>query len=198
MAVVNLNKPDATDELKQSQRDILAYNREITQMWIKDHGAPNLNQPGKHGRLSFNSRLLVQPTFGVNEIGMYVGTPQNPLPTGGPELMLVDTTGKITPITMASRSSQGWTYLPSGYVMIWGNLFDLTGDVTINLTGLNYPTLTVAMNAIVSTCDLNFAVNAVVTILSLTTTELRVYISEPNSTNPDTQSIAYCVTGIGA
>lgn len=121
----NPNIPQPTDILSQSQGDILD-NFQAIDVWVDvdhvDFGSPD---EGKHNQVTFVVQGA-QPTFLAGEIGLYNFL--SPL-TGVDELYITNQAGINTQLSASTLSTNanpgnnisGWTYLPSGILLKWGN-----------------------------------------------------------------------------
>jgi len=124
----NSQIPQPTDLLSQSQPQLLGNFQAIQTLIDVDHVDFNTPNQGKHFRVS----LPVQspaPTFTTGDVGMYSFL--NPV-TSQNELYInkinqvtttqICATASILSTTSApTNNSSGWTYLPSGILMKWGN-----------------------------------------------------------------------------
>lgn len=121
----NENIPQSTDILSQSQADLL-NNFQAISVWVNiDHVDFGSVDEGKHNKVTF----VVQspaPSFAAGEIGLYNFL--SPI-TAVDELYLVNSAGTATQMSASILSTNanpgnnvsGWTYLPSGILLKWGN-----------------------------------------------------------------------------
>lgn len=127
----NANIPQATDLLSQSQNDILANFTAIAALVAVNHVQFNDADQGKHKWITFPQQGATPPGgagFTGSELGLYNAvstvTTKNEL--------YVNKTNQATvvqiPMTASILSTNsnpglnvsGWTYLPSGILMKWG------------------------------------------------------------------------------
>ena len=108
-------------------------------------------------------------------------------------------TASTLSITAAPGSGTGgWTYLPSGILLMFGNVTGLTGTATVTiLTGPTIPVFTQMLSVLVSPFnstagDQNFAVR-LISILS--NTQFSVYVSSRTATGSATGGIQYLAIG---
>lgn len=131
----NANIPQPTDQFSQSQVDILGNFSAINTLIDVDHVDFNASGQGKHFRVS----LPVQspaPTFSAGDVGLYSFaspvTVQNELyinKVNQVSVTQIPATASILSTTSAPATGvSGWTYLPSGILIKWGN-------ATVNSTG---------------------------------------------------------------
>jgi len=124
----NANIPQAGNKLRNSQLDLLNNFQAIDAGFSFNHVDLNLADAGKHKLLTMPRQTLPQPA--VNNLGtdllMYVAEDVSAGGTGLSELYLkrdtdLATTGTpfTAKVTMAGGAS-GWTYLPSGLLVVWG------------------------------------------------------------------------------
>ncbi len=126
------NIPQSTDALSQSQSDLLNNFAAIQTLIDVNHVDFASADQGKHKFVTFPVQT-VTPTFNAGEIGLY-----NKLSavTGVNELFIVNSAGTTAPLTASQQAAHanGWTYLPSGVLMKWGN-----GNATAGLYTFVFP-----------------------------------------------------------
>ncbi len=150
------NIPQATDLLSQSQSDILDNFAAIQTLIDVDHVDFANADEGKHKKVTFPVQSPA-PSFGVGEIGLYNFL--DPI-TGLNELYISNSAGTDYPITAAETPTvtSGWTYLPSGLLMVWGDdtiiaggvisiLYSSVGGFPGFVSAASYPLLTRINNA---------------------------------------------------
>jgi hypothetical protein len=142
----NPNIPQATDVLSQSQGDLLNNFMAINTFVIVDHAGFSDPNEGKHNKVTFPVQNPA-PTFLAGEIGLYSFL--NPV-TSANELYVANSASPsvATPMTASILSTNanpgnnvsGWTYLPSGLLLKWGNvtangntafLFPVAADIPV-------------------------------------------------------------------
>lgn len=172
-----------------------------------NHIGYNLTDAGKHSKVTLP--LLTAPLPGswlTNEIGLY-----NASSTSGNDLYVHLTTfagAKETPFTNSTLklstptvASRGWTYLPSGMLLITGSA-NGNGLTTVTLTGSGIPSFSQILMVVVSpfsssTSDANIAVRLVAIGSSspssapLLTTQFQVYVSSRTSSGASAGGFSY-------
>ena len=124
----NPNIPQPTDLLSQSQTDILANFQAIQTLIDVNHVDFASGNQGKHFFIQFPVQSPV-PTTGGGEVGLYCQTSTY---TTNPELVFSHQNGAgIVEFTSSLQASAGWTYLPSGILLKWGQ-GTANGSATIN------------------------------------------------------------------
>lgn len=114
----NQNIPQPGDLLSQSQVDLLANFQAIKTLIDVNHVDFASGNQGKHFFIQFPVQSPV-PTTGGGEVGLYSQTSTF---TGNPELVFSHQSGTgITEFTSSLQASAGWSYLPSGILLKWGN-----------------------------------------------------------------------------
>lgn len=110
------NIPQPTDQISQSQQDLLDNFTAISTLINVNHVDFNGPDQGKHKFLTFPVQAMA-PVFAAGEIGMY-----NFLytVTGVDELFITNQAGVTSPITAKEGNQTGWTFLPSGLLIKWG------------------------------------------------------------------------------
>jgi len=110
----NSNIPQPTDQISQSQADILGNFQALNPLIL--------------GQISFPPSGSI-PVFPVGTDGLYGKVPALPFPTTGVnEIFLVKSTGASFPLTAQGIfGGVSWCYLPSGLIMKWGSSFNATG-----------------------------------------------------------------------
>jgi|SRR5665213_496134 len=158
--------------------------------------------PFGNGYGSFTNQST-PPTFATGVDGVYT---QNNATTGINELYIhkqsaagvkeIPMTASILSLSTPTANSSGWTYLPSGILILWGSVTSATGLSTITLSG-GYPSFGAILNISLtpfssSTSDANFAVR-LVSIDS--TTQFKVFLSSRTSTGSGTGGFQYMAIG---
>jgi hypothetical protein len=121
------NIPQATDLLSQSQTDILNNFAAIQTLIDVNHVDFASVDQGKHKFITFPVQGAA-PAFAAGEIGLYNFL--DPV-TAVNQLYVVNAVGSATPMTASELPSatSGWTYLPSGLLMVWGEATIIAGGV---------------------------------------------------------------------
>lgn len=111
------NIPQPTDALSQSQADMLNNFAAIQTLIDIDHvDFANSNQ-GQHNKVTFPVQGSA-PSFAAGSVGLYnlayAATSTN-------ELFINRAAGSNYPMTaFLGTATTGWTYIPSGMIMVWG------------------------------------------------------------------------------
>lgn len=207
----NPNIPQPSDLLSQSQSDLLNNFMAIQTLIDVNHVdfADATNQ-GKHKWVTFPLQGAIPPAgsgFASGELGLYNATSslttQNELyinKTNQATVVQVATTASILSSNSApAQNSFGWTMLPSGIVLKWGNFSGFTGlnAVTLTTSAADGPTLNQILSVMltpyaVSAGDVNFAVR-LANIVS--PTQFNVYISSRTAAGAGTGGFQYLVIG---
>lgn len=184
----NPNIPQPTDQLSQSQADILGNFSALS---------PFLN--GVTNFATVFSPLGAAPTTSSSQVALF-----SKLDGSGNQQLYYEPVSSGTPINLtgAAQSTNGWAYLPSGILIKWG-----TTTCPINtLTTITFPVLSgtpVFNNVFYVSSSQTFAagpttstLNASVSAGNFTTTTFQVW---PNTTTaPLTGSISIVYLAIGA
>lgn len=119
----NANIPQATDQLSQSQLDLLNNFQSINTFVNVNHVGFNVANQGKHKFVEFPVQSPA-PTTIAGEVGLYC---RQSTITNQPELVFshqlgstAPTSAKIVEFTSAGWSNPGWCRLPSGILIKWG------------------------------------------------------------------------------
>jgi len=120
------SKPQPTDKLRVSQNDILNNFIALKTTIDTNHVTFDMADTGKHKFISFPEQLA-DPALAVNEVQFYA---KNSTLSTEAELFLRREDGTIYEITSAGKAVTGWTRLPSGILIKWGNT-SATGLATI-------------------------------------------------------------------
>ncbi len=134
MPTYTRNIPQPGDDPSQSQNQLLENFQVLNDAFLVNHGPYNGPNEGKNNQVTFPAGPLVgQPfTYQPGELGLQNRTS---LPTNRPDMWMSrgNTTG--FPITgyMSGGTSvnNGWTYLPSGVLIAWGQATIPAGVLTV-------------------------------------------------------------------
>jgi hypothetical protein len=189
----NANIPLATDKLSSSQVDINNNFQGINTYVSVDHVPfANTANQGKHQMVTFP--ISAAPAVSVaGFIGLYGA---NDL-VGNPAIFVNNVVpGKQIPMTSADAAATGWTYLPSGIIMKWGN--STTNSPTLFPVGATIPVFTNVFSAqltLLSDSHLHYWIEITKTgPNALTTTGFTAH-SEDGNGNASAQSFYYLVIG---
>lgn len=118
MPTYNANIPQPTDQLSQSQSDLLNNFQSISALINVNHVDFNTGDQGKHKWVTFPNQVSVPtPPFNANELSLYNFI--NPT-TMANELYVQKGTAAGIPMTASLKNANGWSYLPSGILIKWG------------------------------------------------------------------------------
>jgi len=179
------NIPQATDRLSKSQGDILG-NFQALQTFVgvslEDFASPNA---GKNKFVNFVDQTGSVPASDAPNIIVYNAQDAATVQ----QLWINNGVDAAFPFTKATKASNGFTYLPSGIIMLWGVINPVVGNNTFTFSSISgfpaggFPNG--AFNAQVSAAG-NIA--SVLFIPSLTPTQIVI-----NSSN--TQTLFFSVIG---
>lgn len=198
------NIPQATDQLSQSQADILANFQAIQTLIDVNHVDFASGDQGKHKWITFPVQSGA-PAFAAGEVGAYnllsAVTSVDELylnkQNAGGAVQVPITSSILSTNAAPTAATTTWSYLPSGLILITGR-GNGTGLVTINWASATIPTLTAVVNAMVcpynavsgSDSNLAVALNSIASVSSIT-----VYVSPRTSTGAGTGSFQWWVLG---
>jgi hypothetical protein len=210
MPTYNANIPQPTDQISQSQDQILQNFQAIQALIDINHVDFASGDQGKHKWVTLPNQAAIPPAgsgFAGGEIGAYNATNAT---TAVSELYL-NKTNQATVVQVPSTASTlsinsapaanagGWTYLPSGLILKCGNASGVTGLTTVTLpSGVGVaPAFTQIIGVIVcpystSTSDVNFAVRFV-DILS--GSQFRVFVSSRTGSGSATGGFQFLAIG---
>lgn len=206
----NANIPQPNNQLNQSQNDILNNFQAIPTLITVNHGDFGAADEGKHKWVTMPQQAATPPGgagFVAGEIGLYNAvyalTTQNELyvnKRNQATVVQVPSTASILSSNSApAQNSFGWTLLPSGIVLRWGNFTGFTGSniVTLSTSATNGPALTQILTVQLTPYDptagdVNFSVR-LGAILSAT--QFTVYISSRTTAGAGTGGFQYLVVG---
>lgn len=107
--------PNASDRIDQSQAQLKENFTQIKTLIDVNHVTFGAAGQGKHALVTFPNLAAPAAPAG-NDINIY-----NATVGGNPELNIYKTGGSAIPFTQsASAGTSGWTYLPSGMKIVWG------------------------------------------------------------------------------
>lgn len=189
--------PQSTDVISNSQADLLGNFQIIKQLIDKNHATFGSPQQGKHNVVMMPVQTPV-PVLDAGDAALY--TLSSPLGIGvSPELFLRRPSGPgaDVPLTPRFANANGWSYLPSGILLKWGNGTG-SGNFTLNFdVQAEVPVFTGVVNALVSTFDTSTGqVDTAVRLSEITNTFIRVYCSARTSTGAVSVNFRYLVIGI--
>jgi hypothetical protein len=212
MPTYNANIPQPTDQISQSQDQILQNFQSIKNLIDVNHVDFASSDQGKHKWNTFPLQGAIPPSgsgFLAGELGLYNAnnslTTQNELyvnKTNQATVVQVPLTASILSSNSApSAASFGWSQLPSGIVLRWGLFTGITGPlatVTLSTSAANGPTLTQILNVQVTTYDASGSDNNFIAYLGqiLSNTQFRVHMVPRTTTSGTaTGGFQYLVIG---
>ena len=143
------NIPAATDQLSKSQADIQGNFQAIKTLVDVNHEDFASPAAGKHKQIDFTDQSSNLPiTAAATTEVLYLATEIAPFVALGQQLYLKNPAGTRIPITASSQLSNGFTYLPSGIIMLWGfkNSLPIGNTTILFSTFTNFPGFTAALN----------------------------------------------------
>lgn len=201
--------PLSSQSLADTQNPIRQNFSTINTVFEVDHVAYGAAGQGQHAKVTLPVQAPA-PTFAAGLLGIYsflnANTAKNEAyihkQTGATTANIPFTASVLSSSSAPAAGSGGWTYLPSGLILIFGNETGLTGGSKfIDYTGVGIPSLVQALTVIVTPFntnggDQNFAVRLI--DISLTNTQFEIYVSSRTSTGAASGSIGgvqYLVIG---
>lgn len=194
----NENIPLATDRIKDSQADILANFSAIKTLVDINHGTFGAADEGKHPFVTLPVQSVSPPAgaFAATDTGFYsyvdtITTKQeihtNVIHASG--VSQIPSTASILGIVGApTNDMSGWTYLPSGILLRWGNATGSSTVTTTYTTGIgSAPAFKKVFNVVLTpywgtTSDADFAVR----LIDFSETQFRWYVSKRTTTGAET------------
>lgn len=205
--------PVASNLLSVDQGNIQANFAAISTLVNVNHVDFNGADQGKHKWVTMPSQGAIPPAgsgFSAGEIGLYNAvnptTTKNELyinKTNQATVVQVPATASYLSVNSAPASgSNGWTYLPSGIVLIWGTITSANGLTTVTLATEvpSAPALTRILNVIVcpfstSSGDVDSAARAAGYDSSSPALFFRAYVSSRISFGAGTGAFQWLVIG---
>jgi len=185
--------PAPTDKLRDSQNDLLNNFAAIKAAFDINHYTFDLADQGKHTHISFPEQAA-DPGAVVTECQLYAK--QSALSTA-PELFVQRGDGTVYEFSSATRNATGWTRLPSGILLKWGN----TSGTGANTVTFPVAATVPAFTAIYSVQLTPFAAGATdsdiaVRLVALTTTTFDVYCTARSTSADKLAGFHYLAIGI--
>jgi hypothetical protein len=189
------NIPQPTDKMNVSQNDILQNFTAIKTAWDINHVTFDLANEGKHNYVSLPEQSA-GPATAANEGALY--TKQSALTSVAALFFRRESSGTEIEFTSALEAETGWTRLPSGILLKWGNttatgLATVTFPVagTIPVFASIYTVLLTPLETVL-TSDPDQAIIVGVQ----TTTNFQVYASRRTTLATETVQFEYLAIGI--
>jgi hypothetical protein len=190
----NANIPQPTDQLSQSQPQLLANFQALQTLIDVNHVDFASADQGKHKKVTFPVQNPA-PAFIAGEVGLYNFL--SPLTTNN-ELYLTNSAGTSFPMTAKLGAGNGWSYLPSGLLIKWGINQAANGSTVVNFpVSANIPVFTAVYAAFVTTVDAGAGdSNTFVRLSSFNTTTITAYGSLRTIAGASAANFNYLVIGI--
>lgn len=189
--------PQASQTIAASQPIIQANFAAISTVMGVNHVAfddPSGNQ-GKHKWVSMPEQAS-DPATNANEVAVYS---KNSSYTGKSELyMRNESSGSVNTLTEMLQNAIGWSYLPSGLLMKWGNS-NGSGLVTYTFpTGATIPAFSAiyVVLPITSSGGVTTDSDKMVTLVDSSTTQFRVYCSQRSAVADASVNFQFIALGI--
>lgn len=115
----NQNIPKPGDLISVSQGQILANFQAIQTLIDVNHvDFADAGNMGKHKFVTFTDQTALPPVAAGTDLNMYNAVDGN---TGLQELWIGNSAGSTIPFTSGIFATPGWTFIPSGIMIQWGN-----------------------------------------------------------------------------
>lgn len=203
------NIPQPNNRIKDSQSDILQNFQAIDTVFAEDHEPFNSANEGKHASVRLTAQSPA-PTFGATEVGIYNATYNNNTSvrnevfvhkkTNNSSLNIPMTASILSQNGTVGTNTPGWTYLPSGILIHWGQWAG-QGLVSVPLNS-GFPAFAQIFTVQVTPFDSFGGIdsNYAVRVDSILSNSFDVYVSSRTSTGPASQpgGFQYLVIGRGA
>lgn len=180
------NKPEATDQLSQSQADLQANFQSNKTSFDINHVTFDIANTGMHKMVQMPVQAAA-PAAVAGQVDFY-----NLAVGGTNELYVQKSDGTRVPITRSTQAVTGYCYLPCGLIMKWGTgTVGALGDSAATAFEATVPFTTV-YSANVSLSGLA-GMDKALFIQTLTTNTIRVYNANAHGGN---RTFYYFVIGI--
>lgn len=212
MPTYNENIPQATDQISQSQDQILQNFQALKVLIDINHVDFASADQGKHKWITMPSQGAIPPAgsgFAAGELGLYNAinslTTKNELyinKTNQATVVQVPATASILSSNSAPASgAAGWTQLPSGIILRWGSFTGITGPVatvTLASSATVGPTLTQILTVLVTSYDASGSDNNFFAYLGniISNTQFQVHLV-PRTTTSGTATGGFKLLVIG-
>lgn len=200
----NANVPQPTDLLSQSQSDLLNNFIALQTLIDVNHVDFASGDQGKHKFITFPVQSPA-PTFAAGEEGLYsflnTTTSQNELyvhkQTGATTAEIPFTASVLSANSAPILNSGGWTYLPSGILMLFGH-GTANGNTAFTFAALNpgAPVFTNVLSMVLCTAYNNSSDgNGFVRLSGYTSTGFNAYGSARTTVSTASVSFQYLAIG---
>lgn len=185
----NQNIPQPTDQLSQSQGDILANFQAIKTLIDVNHEDFASVSAGNHKQVIFTDQTANLP---ISVTGTQLGMYNALFATTAVQELFIKTAGGITvPFTATAGNSAGFTFLPSGIVLQWG-VNTLTGLDSVTFS-IPFPTNCFIAFANVVSNSLTY--NAAVAVNNFNDTTLNLNVTNRTTTGSTTAIVNWLALG---
>lgn len=190
--VYTANVPQATQTFQATQAPINANFQGIQTLVGINHVQFDLADQGKHKWVSMPIQAANPGTL-ATEMALYTKT--STLSTV-PEMFIQRADASVVEFTSALNSSVGWTRLPSGILIKWGNASANGNTVYAYPTGATIPVFTNVFSVSITTEDASATdANVFVRLTNYNTTTITVYSSQRTTTSVATSTFQYIAIG---
>lgn len=193
------NMPLAGQTLATTRDPIAANFNEINNAFTVDHFTYNSAAfiEGKHNKVTF-PESAADPATLVNEVALY--SKQSAFTASAELFIRKESSGSVYEFTSCLAASPGWSRLPSGILLKWGNDISVAGlGIYTFPVGANIPAFTQIFNILVTTSYNNVADgNGFVRLNHFFApwTQFQVYGSQRTTTTPEAVGYTYLAIGI--
>lgn len=193
----NQNIPQASDQQNNSQTDLL--NNFLAIKVLVDINHVTFDDPsgdqGKHKWVSMPEQGS-DPATTANEVAVYAKN--SPLTSQSELFMRNESNGTVNDMTAALQNAIGWSFLPSGILLKWGNssgsglvTFTYASGATIPAFSAIYAVLPITSSGGTTTDS-----DKMVTLVDSSTTQFRVYCSQRTIVANQTVNFEFLAIGI--
>lgn len=201
----NAQIPQATDQLSQSQADLLANFQALQTIIDINHVDFASGDQGKHKWVTFPVQGAA-PVFAAGEVGMYnlLSTVTaidelflNKIVSGGAAVQIPMTSSILSTNAAPAVFTAGWSYLPSGMIIKWAANIAANGLTVINFpVAANIPVFTTCMTVLVQIADGGAGdVNRAVILKAVNPGNFSVYGSNRTTTGAAAVTFTYFAIG---
>lgn len=191
----NENIPQPTDALNQSQPQLLANFQAIDTMLNVNHvdfDSPSGDQ-GKHKWVSFPVQGSSPATL-ATEVALF--SRLSSITSANELCFRKSSNGAVYEFTAADQAASGWTRLPSGILLKWGNSATIPGAQTINFpVAVTIPVFSSIFQVLITT-KVAGASDTYVLLNSFTTTGMTVTSTARTTTSNAVSGFTYLAIGI--
>lgn len=188
----NANIPQATDQISQSQGQLLQNFQALQTLIDVNHVDFASADQGKHMFVTMPNQGA-DPATGATEINLY--NKVSAYLTTQQLYLNNPSTGVPYEFTSILSASPGWTFLPSGALLKWGTGSG-TGPTTITFpVGAQYPVFTQVLSCQLTTFFSGTQTDSFVQLSSFNTTGISVYCTQRTTNANANANFQYLVIG---